>query len=298
MGKGDERATIDSDVLRRRAATALERALDNVDAAGDEFSRLRARALLQVRPVSEVRAWIAERQDASGGVAPLGLADGGALGFAELASAGQPRELRGIGEALSVLGDHASLRSPIVEAASSHLAAMQLADGSWGDGSSDPSERLFLTGILGGLLARTPSARPELLSGASRFLTELWQPKRVVEGNWSTLAGMLIHFANSGGEDAEGVVSWCGRELERSFRVGRFAALPTVRVLMYCSASVLPGAKLESSELLAALLDEQREDGSFSPGEAEGRAPETDAAVCSALTVDGMAALLALCSQL
>jgi len=59
------------------------------------------------------------------------------------------------------------------------------------------------------------------------------------------------------------VLQWCGRELERAYRVGAFGPARAARVFTLCGAHALPGAKLAAPELVSALLQTQSADGGW-----------------------------------
>ena len=79
------------------------------------------------------------------------------------------------------------------------------------------------------------------------------------------LAAFGAWFSSVGNQDelADGALQWVGRELERGFRDGVHDAVHTVRVLLHCDASAVPGAGLAPGELLDRLLGEQGGDGGF-----------------------------------
>lgn len=273
--------------LREQAADALERGLAFVDRDGDALSRLRVRVVLEAEPAASVVAALAPRQTDDGSFPPLGLSEAGALGF-EAPDAVGPDDVLGTLEALGVLSDVGSLHAGCVERAARFLEQTQLGDGSWGDAASDPARRVFATGMLGGLLARTRYARPHALEASGAFLDAHWSPKDVVEGGFGLLASSSVFFGNAEGERSEAVSAWCGRELERRFRQGELGALPVLRILMYRNVMAIPGTGLEPLELLAGLLDAQHESGAF-PGFVR---PDV------APTLDAIRAIPVLCSAL
>ena len=107
-------------------------------------------------------------------------------------------------------------------------------------------------------------------------------------GEWQAIAAFSHFFANVPHELADAALQWCGRELERGYRTGAFDALAAARVLLWCDAHAIPGARLGVDELLGALLAEQRGDGGWP---APGASP--DARV--ARTLDALAALSRWC---
>lgn len=250
------------DALRHRAASALEAGLGFVERHGDALAVLRVHALLGACPASDCVAEIARRVGPEGEVAPLGLAAQGAPGLSDLAGA------PGVGilgplEALIVLADLGALHAPCVEAIARRLRALQLDDGSWGDVDAPAQTRIFATGLLAGQLSRTRVARPEMLDRAGRFLASLWSPDRVSGRAWPEIAGFGAWYSSTGDDLADEALQWIGRELQRGHEKGVYDAVHTVRVLLHCDASAVPGAALVPAALLAALLDEQGADGGF-----------------------------------
>lgn len=156
---------------------------------------------------------------------------------------------------LRVADDLRLLRAPTAEATVSWLASVQAEDGGWGD--------LFTTGMLAGFLARTPFARPATLDAAGAWLARHWAPERVKGGDWEAIAAFAHFFANAPHEDADAALQWCGRELARGFASGRFDAVRTARVLLWCDAAAIPGAPLSAGELRSRILAEQAPDGGW-----------------------------------
>jgi hypothetical protein len=171
-----------------------------------------------------------------------------------------------------------------VERACAALAAEQAADGAFGRADEPLDARLRRTGMLAGYLAKTPFARPALLDAAGDFLALHFAPERVQEFQWENLAAYAHFFANALHERADEVLQWCGRELERGFRARAFDAVRTLRVLAWCDAHSLPGARLSREELLAALAAEQAGDGGFG-------LPVASAAERVAATLDALVGL-------
>ncbi len=149
-----------------------------------------------------------------------------------------------------------------LERAVGFLARRQADDGSFGPPEGDVASRMAATGRAGAALARTPYARPALLASAGDWLAAHWSPG-LVAGSWSALAGAAAFFANAEHDVRDEALQWCGRELERGFRSGRFSAGATARVLVLCDAVSLPGAALDPGELVFRLRGEQGEDGGF-----------------------------------
>jgi hypothetical protein len=219
-------------------APAPERAAAFVNARGGALARARAEVLLGL--ASRERALSAlEARDARA----------------------SPARIRHL---LGVCADLRALDAPLVEVACLHLADTQSSDGGWGDPAQDAEdERIHLTGMLAGQLAKTRFVRPETLDAAGAFLAELWDPDRVQGFRWQGIAAYACYFANAPHEQGDSVLQWCGRELERGFRTRAFDAVSTVRVLLHCDASGLPGGRFEPGELVVALLTEQQIDGSW-----------------------------------
>jgi hypothetical protein len=156
---------------------------------------------------------------------------------------------------LRMADDLRLLRAPRVEATATWLAGAQAADGSWGD--------LFTTGMLAGFLARAPYTRATTLDAAGAWLARQWAPERVKGGDWEAIAAFAHFFANALHEDADAALQWCGRELGRGFASGRFDAVRTARVLLWCDAHAIPGAQLDAAGLRARILAEQAPDGGW-----------------------------------
>jgi len=252
------------DALRLRSATALERGLAFVERHGDDFAILRTHALLGARPVADCVAAIAARVGPDGSLPPLGLAVHGAPGLGALAATPEDARLLGPLEALVGLADLGVLMTaPVVEEIAPHIGTLQLPDGSWGALAVPAEERVFATGMLAGHLARTRAARPAVLRRAGDFLGGLFEPERVAGRSWPALAAFAAWYSSTSDDAADAALQWIGRELERGHRQGLHDAVHTVRVLLHCDASAVPGAAIVPAALLEALLVEQGEDGGF-----------------------------------
>ena len=167
---------------------------------------------------------------------------------------------------LGFLGDLRALRGDLAERAVAAVAAAQRDDGSWREEEDSEEAQLFVTGMLAGYLAKTPFARPELLAAAGDFLAAHWSPQLVKGENGGAcpaIAAYAHFFANVRHESGDPVMQWCGRELERGYRLRQFDAVRTARILLYCDARTIPGGGLEAGELVAAILAEQCEDGGW-----------------------------------
>jgi hypothetical protein len=280
------------EALRQDAAAALERALAFVEAHADELARLRTHALLGLAPTDRVVEALAERQQASGAFLPLGLAQGGALGFERIGEGAIDAALLGTLEALVILGDLDALHAEPIQAAAAHLERVQTPSGAWGPEDLVLDERLFLTGALGGLLGRTRIVRPSVHTGAGDFLGAHWSPDRVENANWQAIVGFGIFYSHVGDDLSDEALQWVGRELERGYRMRRFDAAQVLRALMHCDAAAIPGASLTPFELLRQLVGEQSSDGGFAQ-----LAPVGPAGRLSP-TIDAMGAILKICRVL
>ncbi len=223
---------------------AAARAAGFVEAHGDALERRRAAVLVGARPLAHVLELLEPARDVERALTLFG-----------------------------VVGDLGGLHAPVAEETVGWLESAQAADGSWGD--------LFATGMLAGYLGRTAYARPATLARAAAWLAAAWAPERVRSGDWKAIAAYAHFFANVPHELADGALQWCGRELERGFRSGRFDAVRTARVLLWCDALALPGARLRGDALRERILGEQQPDGGW---------PSRDARV--ARTLDALAALV------
>ena len=249
--------------LRYRAAAFLEEGLAFIDRHGDEFARLRTRLLLEARPLEEGLAAVQSACEEPDGPQPLGLARQGAAGLVGFAQANPPAPWLGSLEALIVLADLNALGSPGVGVIAQRLATLQSEDGGWGAPSDAAADRIFATGLTAGHLARTRVVRPEVLASAGTFMASVWSGDALNGRAWPALAAFGSWFSSVGDQDelADGALQQVGRELERGFRQGVYTAVETVRVLLHCDASAVPGAGLVPGELLEAILAEQGEDG-------------------------------------
>jgi hypothetical protein len=226
---------------------ALARARGFVDANGDELARRRVRTLLGETSCEPVLELLSSQ--------PLGSS---AFVLSDLT---QSPELTRQLETLAILADLRCLDAAPAEHAVAYVGGVQHPDGSWGEGAE--AGRLVLTGLLGGFLARTFCVRPRTLEAAAAFLAARWRPERVRSGDYPLLVAFAAFFSNACHELSDAALQWCGRELERGFRTRGLDALRTARVLTLCDAEALPGARVDGRELLAALLSEQRADGSW-----------------------------------
>ena len=91
-------------------------------------------------------------------------------------------------------------------------------------------------------------------------------------GSYPAIAGYLHAFATVPAEvdEADAALQWCGRELERGYRIGAFGAAPrSATCFVRCDAIAVPGTRIQAAEIARALLLEQRPDGGFGPPAAE-----------------------------
>jgi hypothetical protein len=192
---------------------------------------------------------------------------------------------------LARLADARALHLPEVERLCRRLEAAQRPDGSWPGADGSLEARLVRTGCLAGALARTPFARPECLERAADFLAEHFEPDRVKEGAWETLFAYAQTFALVPHDAADGILQWCGRELERDYRDGVTSAVRAARTFRACDTLSLPGGSLALAELLAPILAAQEPDGGWLD------AADPSPATRVQLTLDAFAALAAIGSR-
>ena len=144
-----------------------------------------------------------------------------------------------------------------------------------------PVEKLMLAGHL----AKSRFVRPEVLGSAGNYLAATWSPDRVQGGAWRAIAAYAHYFANVPHDLSDAALQWCGRELERGLRTGRFDWVRTARVFTWCDAHALPGSQIEREELADGVTGEQRADGGWTPGD------ETPIAARVAHSLDALVAL-------
>ena len=293
--------------LRLRSADALERAFGFLEAQSDEWARARSRVLCGAEPPATLVARLESHQQPDGSF-PLGtLVSGGALGFPPLELAGLPaasRALVGTLEALLLAADAGLLYGDWLERAIRFLERRQATDGAFrleslradstlaiGEPGHEPTE-VFWTGMIAGLLGRTPLSRADTLERAGAFLAERFTPDAVENDGYSALMAYALFFTNVGHELSDEALQWCGRALEKGFRGRRHDAVATMRILLSCDAEAMPGAEFDAVELLERLLEEQARDGGFaelSPGGPLARTTQT---------FDAMFAIVRLCGAL
>lgn len=293
--------------LRLRSADALERAFGFLEAQSDEWARARSRVLCGAEPSSQLIARLESCQQPDGSF-PLGtLVSGGGLGFPPIELAGLSpagRALVGTLEALLVAADAGLLHGAWLERAIRFLERHQSGDGAFRLQSPradapvalrEPGREqadVFWTGMVAGLLGRTPLSRADTLERAGAFLAERFTPDAVENDGYSALMAYSLYFTNVGGELSDEALQWCGRALEKGFRSRRHDAVATMRVLLSCDAQAMPGAEFDAVELLERLLEEQARDGGFAELSAGGPSARTTQ------TFDAMFAIVRLCSAL
>jgi hypothetical protein len=201
--------------------------------------------------------------------------DDGALG-ALLAGDAPGPDVASTADALGWLVPLGVVEGPPVDAAAGFLVRAQGADGGWEapGGHAEREDSLALSATLCGLLSRCPAARHSALRRAAAFLAARWSVERVKRGSYPAIAGYLHAFSTvpADVDEADTALQWCGRELDRGFRVHTLGAAAVGDVLVRCDALAVPGARLSGKTIAEALLREQRPDGGFGPPAAELRA--------------------------
>jgi len=293
--------------LRLRAADALERAYRFLEGQPDAWARDRARVLCGATPPSTLAERLRRHQRDDGSF-PLGtLVAGGGLGFPSLDPerlGEDDRTLVGTLEALLVAADASLFHGAWLERAARALESRQASDGAYrvspaalvvapgGRDEAVAAADVFFTGMIAGLLGRTPLSRPDTLERAGAFLGTRFTPEAVEHDGYPALMAYSIFFTNVGHDRADEALQWCGRALEKGFRSRRLDAVATLRVLLASDAQAMPGATFDVVELLDRLLAEQAGDGGFaelSPGGPASRTTQT---------FDAMLALVRLCGLL
>jgi hypothetical protein len=172
-----------------------------------------------------------------------------------LAERGEPVRVVDAEEALGVLDDLHILATTAAEPFCDYLTRAQQPDGSWsreGDGGEDAT--ILATAMIAGHLGKTRCVRPACLENAGRFLAPRWSPDRVQGFVWESVAAWAHFFANVSHALSDEALQWCGRELERGYRAGRFDPASCARVLIWCDGAALPGGQLDAPELFAAVV--------------------------------------------
>jgi hypothetical protein len=286
--------------LRLRAADALERAYVFLEAQEDPWAQLRAQVLCGASDAKELTARLVDTQ-ADDGSLPLGtLISGGGLGFPLI----DPERLDsndagiiGTLEALLIAADAKVIHADWVESAARFLEARQSSDGAFRvstqeNGSDAEEADVFWTGMVAGILGRTPVSRPSLLESAGEFLAEHFNPDAVENDGYTSLLAYAHFFTNVAHDLSDEALQWCGRALEKGFRSRQIDSVATLRVLLTCDAQALPGATFDVSELLERLLEEQAGDGGFAELALEGAQKRTTQ------TFDAMLGIVRLCTAL
>ena len=68
-------------------------------------------------------------------------------------------------------------------------------DGGWGLATEPAENRLFVTGMLTGLLGRTRVVRPHVLTKASAFMERLWSRDRIEGRAWPAITAFAVFFS-------------------------------------------------------------------------------------------------------
>jgi hypothetical protein len=242
----------------RSLSTAAERAAAFLAGAGDELFAAWAAVLVGRGDAEAAARALVERQ----------LPDG---------SFGALAETRRV---LALLDDVGARGGPVVERACAWLRSIQSTAGCWGAGE----EAVFETGVLAGILARASCAPASMLDAAAHWLAARFTPDAVKGFRWRPLAAYAAAFANHAHDAGDGILQWCGRELERGWRAGRFDAVQVARLLLWCDAPSLPGGRVAMGDVIPALRASQAADGSFRAG--------AETAPARQATWDGLVALL------
>ncbi len=225
--------------------------------SGGEIERLHFETLLRERDAQALLGALAAVQGASGA-------------FEEWRTVASDDPMGPTLRALAALDGLGMLDHAVPEAAVAYLSALQHADGSWGIADEDVEARILRTGTVAGFLAKSPFARPRSLRNAETFLLENWSIDRVQGPSYEPILAyfqLLAAFSSDTSDVGDEALQWCGRELERGFRMQAFDAVAVSRVFCRARARALPGAKLDPPELVTALVTEQEDDGGWTtPG--------------------------------
>lgn len=291
--------------LRLRAADALESAYRFLEGAGDDRAWLRAQVLCGAQPATLLGDRLAASQADDGSFAMGTLVPGGAPGFPAFDPerlGDDERAIVGTLEALLVAADARILLADWIEPAVRALEARQSDDGVYRVAAStmdgvaadeDPTRAdLFWTGMVAGVLGRTPLSRPAGLDAAGAYLAERFDPDLVEHGGYGTLLAYAHFFTNVAHDRGDEILQWCGRALEKGFRSRRIDGVSTLRLLLTCDAQAMPGASFDVVELLERVLDEQAGDGGFAELAIGGPPSRTTP------TFDAMLAIVRLCAAI
>lgn len=289
-----------SEALRLRAAESLERAYRFLETQPDEWALLRAQVLCGARPAADLAARLGAIQAADGRFPISTLVSGGALGFPATDLAALDPDQRGVVgtlEAMLMVADAKGLHADWVEPAVRFLESRQAADGAYriptvGVDRSAAQADVFWTGMVAGVLGRTPVSRPDHLEAAGAFLSARFDPEAVEHDGYSALMAYAHFYTNVAHDDADEALQWCGRALEKGFRSRQLEAVAALRVLLTCDAQAMPGATFDVVELLDRLMEEQAGDGGFAELCLEGPQARTTQ------TFDAMLGIVRLCAVL
>lgn len=211
---------------------------------------------------SRAAAWLADHADTRRCRCTAVL-----VGAAPLESVLGDADPAGVGEALNrlrTLDDLRALASRAAESACALLLSAQADDGAWStEDDAGEEDRILTSARAAGWLGKTVFVRPSALDAAGAFLARHWSPDRVQGFVLPAVAAWSAFFANVPHELSDEGLQWCGRELERGYRAGRFDPVRTARVLVACDAKSLPGGRVDAAELVEAICVAQAEDGSL-----------------------------------
>jgi hypothetical protein len=245
---------------RARVAAAIDRARAFLAARGAEPEAQYVGVLAGAVPRAAIAAHAAAAQAPDGAIAAL------------LAGDAKGPDVASTADALGWLVPIGAVDGAPVDAAAGYLMRAQRTDGGWDAPAEGVREAsLALTATLCGLLSRCPGARHSTLRRAAGFLAQHWSPDRVQSGSYPAIAGYLHAFTTvpADVDEADTALQWCGRELERGYRIGAFGAAAVGDVFVRCDAVAVPGAMVSAAEITGALLREQGPDGGFGPPGAE-----------------------------
>jgi hypothetical protein len=232
---------------------------------GAALDRLQFETLLRERDASAVLDALSEQQESSGA-------------FRAWRRDGESDPVASTLRALSYLDALGLLDHPIPEAAVGFLSAGQAKDGGWGDPAEPLEPRILSTGAISGFLAKSPFARTSVLRAAEGFMLGNWTIERVQGPSYAPILAymhLLAAFTSDPSSEAgDEALQWCGRELERGFRMHAFDPVSVARVFCRARARALPGAKLDPPELVTAIVTAQDDDGGWT---AESSASRVDA---------------------
>jgi hypothetical protein len=227
----------------------LTRAARFVAQQAGDLERIYCEALLRELPATTLLEALAPRQARDGSFAPWRPLD-------PTPEAATRRALAWL--AATGCTDHAQIERGVA-----FLAAGQAPDGGWGDPVLPTELRVAVTGETAGLLARSIFARASALRRAEAFLARVYSPDLLQSGDYAPLLAYTHALSGLDSEIADEALVWCGRELEKGWRGGRFTTLQVARVLLRARAKALPGAQLEAREIALGVLAAQDRDGGW-----------------------------------